>query len=759
MASMARPNLLHRIFGSKTLADTNPAPHLETVPVRPDLDPKVEDESETKTIIVHTDPVGSSGIFTYYGYVQEDYLQNLRGHLRADVFDKMRRSDSQIKMALAAVKNPIKAANWAIEPGDDSAEAKADAALIEHILFHDMDKPWPQTLHEILSCIDFGHSIFEKLHKAVVDHPKFGSYIGLRQLAFRSPRTIHRFNVDGVSGKLVSVTQFAYGDLERNVDIPSEFLVLFSLEQEGDNYEGISWLRPCYGPWLRKDMYKKLMSIGIEKYAVPSPVAEVPEGKQNSKEYANLIAALQIWTSHQQNYLTLPAGWKVDFKSNPFDAQKIQAAIDGENKDIINGFLANFLDLGTGGGGGSYALGNDKSEFFLTGIEHIGKHIADVINKNLICELTKMNRGPREVYPKLVVSGIADKGGQELANSLKLLCESQVVRPDDKLEDQIRGRYNLPKRSDIGVRTVNSPGSPPVAEAGAPAPDASKKNSSNAQLSELKLAEKTARAHIGECKKEIKDVMQTGLKNIADAMISQLISKASKATPSQQRSLVNSISQPGSGAYKIALTNCLASTADGALIQARKEVPKAKNVKLAEFDDLPKEIQDKIKAQANLLTDSQLADLEKAIYFQFDASIDSTDSMATLEKDLDDAVDKYLEGVSVDAAAGNVASTVVNAARNAFFFSDDVVEQIASFTFTNPAPISPICQDLAGTTFAKDDASATRYFPPLHHNCKSYLVPNLTDGPRADKEVEDLKPSKADLEKYITLHEGHSHHR
>lgn len=35
------------------------------------------------------------------------------------------------------------------------------------------------------------------------------------------------------------MTQHAYGDLIRNVDIPAEFLLHMALSQEGDNYEGV----------------------------------------------------------------------------------------------------------------------------------------------------------------------------------------------------------------------------------------------------------------------------------------------------------------------------------------------------------------------------------------------------------------------------------------------------------------------------------------------------------------------------------------
>src|SRR5688500_8235718 len=93
-------------------------------------------------INIETTPVGSYGTEIYSGYSSEEYLNTLRGTQRADIFDQMRRGDPQVVLCLSSVKNPIMSANWEVEPADDTDEAKADADLIRHILFDDMDIGW-----------------------------------------------------------------------------------------------------------------------------------------------------------------------------------------------------------------------------------------------------------------------------------------------------------------------------------------------------------------------------------------------------------------------------------------------------------------------------------------------------------------------------------------------------------------------------------------------------------------------------------------
>lgn len=404
---------------------------------------------EQQTVIVKTETIGSSGSKNYGGYPDEEYLQSLNGTQRADIFDQMRRSDTQIKMVLSSVINPIKDGCFELEPLDDTPEAKNVSDLIEHILFKDMDQPFLKFISEALGMIGFGHSVFEVTHKVVIGHEKFGNYNGLRSLGWRSPRTIERWNLDKETGKLASITQNADGDLARSVDIDAKFLLVFSLDKEGSNYEGISWLRPCYGSWFRKNNYLKLNAIGIEKSAVPTPIAKTPLGAKASGGTEALKRALEIYTTHQANYLILPEGYDIDLKTNTYDPQKVEVSIDNEDARIARAFLANFLNLGNSGG--SYALSNDLSDFFLSGINHIAKEICDEINQKLIPDLVKLNF-PNGKAPKLKVSGISDKAGKELSEILVALGGGKWLTPSDKDESHLRKRLGLPEQSDIGVR-------------------------------------------------------------------------------------------------------------------------------------------------------------------------------------------------------------------------------------------------------------------------------------------------------------------
>lgn len=407
----------------------------------------------------HIKPIGSSGTENYAGYNYEEYLQDLRDTERADIFDKMKRSDTQVVMNLSAVKNPIKSAKWSIRnPDPDDEKLELMTEFVEHNVFHEMENPFSKFLREALTMIEHGHSVFEMTHKVVFNHAKFGTYNGIKSLDWRSPRTIERWNLDPDTGRLKSIDQYAYGDLDRLVNIPAEFLVLFTVNVEGSNYEGISMLRPCYGSWMRKQEYLKLNAIGIEKHAVPIPVVKIPTGFSGQEGYDGLIESLENYVVHENNYLIHPEGVEINLQTNTYDPEKVETSINNEDLRMTKAFLANFLELGTGGSGGAYALSNDLSDFFLQGIEYLATEISEKFNRGVIKPLIDMNYGKQEKYPELVFTGIADKAGKEFSAMLNELTKSKVIKPDQELEDFVRDKMSLPKASLNDQRDVDSGG-------------------------------------------------------------------------------------------------------------------------------------------------------------------------------------------------------------------------------------------------------------------------------------------------------------
>ena len=413
-------------------------------------------ESTVNTIIIQDSGSGVSGTQIYGGVYAEEYLHTLTGMQRAIELNKVR-NDYGVAMLLAAVKNPILRATREVHAASEDLEQMKHKALIEHILFKDIDLD--DFISDALTMCDFGYALFEESHIPMMEpvvgedgNVILGSYIGLNQPEWRDPKTIYRWNFDQGTKKLSSVTQQAQGDLGGFNNMDAQFLNVLTYRKEGQNLEGKAMIRPCYGPWMRKNNYLKLNAINIEK-SMPVPMAEIPPGRENTPEFHTLINVLSGFTTHEQNYMTYPQGWNVTLSNGTkYDPSKTEVSIDNEDKRMAMAFLANFLLLGSSGAGGSYALSNDLSDFFLSGELYLANIIKKAINK-YIEKLIILNFGKQPKYPKFEFTGINDKIGQEFATMMKDLSMSNVVIPDDKLEESIRKRLNLPKISEDGKRT------------------------------------------------------------------------------------------------------------------------------------------------------------------------------------------------------------------------------------------------------------------------------------------------------------------
>lgn len=717
---------------------------------------KSTDEQKTEFEINHTPvkvvEIGSTGTELFAGYLQEEYLQELQGTRAADTFDKMRRSDPKVKMVLSAMKNPIKSATWeVIQKGDDTREGSIQQAFIDHILFSGLGKTWKSFLHEALSCIDFGYSLFEITYSAVLNHEVFGSYNGIRSLAFRSQRTIERWDVN-CHGELQSVYQQANGDGQDNVNMPAKYLLHFALEKEGDNFEGISILRPAYGPWLRKNEFLKYIAAGIQKYAIPIPILEIPEGKQNSKEYKAALRAMKKYVSHQCNYLTVPFGWKITLQNNPFDASKIREVINAENVEIVNAALANFLELGQSGSG-SYALSFDLSDFFLGGLEYVAEQIAETINLVLIPNLIALNFPDQKPMVELKVSGISDRAGEEFSKIIMNLINSGAIKADDRLEEHLRKRYGLPEQDETTSREKVSPKTP-----GAPTDPV---KLAEGKKTVKKKSSDPVESKIDKDAEALKKIMIDNLNGFRDQIVSQS-GNHWKGSSESKKVKAPKYKLNGLNKYKSELTEELSRQYNTSVNQARNENRRFKNIKLsetefriklAEKDKLNTKAKNRISGLVESLVTAHTADLEKVGSLQYAQRAESTDSLDDFSQGIKDQIDKTIKGPMTTAGSIINASTMTNMGRKDFFGEMIKTGEVESFTWVNSSPVSEICKGLNGTTLPSDHPDVNKYWPPLHHNCKTYVVANTSTTKDNPEPQNGFTPTKTQAAS-ITLSEA-----
>lgn len=680
-----------------------------------------------KTGALNLSPSGSSGTEIYSGFFDEEYLTKLLNTEGIKVYDQMRRSDGQVKMLLSVVKNPIKSAAWSVVPVAEDDEEKEIAAFVEHVLFSDMRKPFTAFLAEALTMVEFGFSVFEIVHKRVKGHKRFGDYLGIDNLAFRHQRSVYEWNLNP-DGTINNVRQLTYGDLQRDVLIPGQFLLVFSNEKEGDNYEGISMLRPCYGAWYRKNIYRKLQAIGIERAAKGVPIGKIPLEMLQRSDYEAQLAAFQALldqlSSHAKNGIALGAGFDITELKLSHDSEKVQGVINSENVEMSKAFLANFMELGLENNGGSYSLGSDLSDIFLSGIEYLAYEICEKLNREIVVPIVRAKYGGRDEYPELTVKGINDKAGKEFADAITELLNAGGIQKSPRLQKHLHEVFNLPTIDEDIAEAEEQRALLPAPVAQTVEPTQMHDCDCGAyKLSETQRREFPVSAYIEDRATLLAGIMRDGLQSRSRIMLDEMagIIRAGGDVTRVRKAVLN-VGMPEPGQYGEQLGDWADRTALDTIRMTLEELGKAgETVKLAE-DDMPRRVRERIVQTVLLTSQAQDADLEKAVYFAFNENFLNSEDAETAIGIMESAVDRYLSDQRLVTGGVTISSNVVNNVRNDVFHSDEIFSDIESFIFSNPAPKTVLCQSLVGRVFSKAEYETSAWLPPLHHNCKSYLA-------------------------------------
>lgn len=385
--------------------------------------------------------VGATGTVISSGQILEtDYNPELTGLNALAIYDKMRKSDGTVAAVLAACTLPIRSATWSVDP---ASEDKADVEVAEFVadnLFN-MTLTWDDALRQALLMLSFGHYPFEKCWEARDDNR-----IWLRKLAPRLPKTITKWLFDDEGG-LAGIEQMAWkaGQVE-TLEIDVAKLLVFVLNKEGSNYQGISLLRPAYKHWYYKDKLYRIDAISAERHGAGIPIAEVKADDVTASDLSKAEAALRALHVHQKAYLVEPST-KIGFRIADMKAaglKNVIASVEHHDIQITRSVLAEFLNLGDKQAG-SWALARDKSSFFLMSLRAVANLVADTFNRYLIRQLVNYNFAGVKDYPELVYSNLETRNVQALGEAVSQLMGAGALTPSRETEEALRRDLDLPE--------------------------------------------------------------------------------------------------------------------------------------------------------------------------------------------------------------------------------------------------------------------------------------------------------------------------
>ena len=397
---------------------------------------------------------GASGTPIFGGFLRErgEYNPDLVGMAAISTYEQMRRSDAQVAATLMAIKFPIRGAEWNVKIPDNASKVEKEAAeFVKEVFFEDLD--FGEILRNALLMMDFGVSVHENVWEVV------GNRVRLAKLAPRLPLTYYRWLTDDTGEELAALEQMGYRGSEFIVtQIPVNKMDRFSLNQEGQNYTGLSLLRPMYQHWYIKSNLYKVDAISCERNGMGVPVVSMgPEVKKEDRDAA--MSWVQQLTTHERTGLVLPHEWTFKLEGVTGTLRDPKESIAHHNTMISMAGLSMFLELGQSAKG-SHSLGATMADFFFMSLESTAEQVSRVMNLGTVKRLVDYNFEGVKNYPRLVCQELLTLKFENIVEALNKLAQFGVVEPDDDLESWMREKMGAPEIDKTTTRTSVAAGTP-----------------------------------------------------------------------------------------------------------------------------------------------------------------------------------------------------------------------------------------------------------------------------------------------------------
>jgi hypothetical protein len=413
--------------------------------------------------------VGRTGLKRSGGYVQDEFLPQLRGRQAIKVYREMSENSPVLGAWLYTVTQLLRQIEWRVEPASDDPNDKAIAEFVEECL-DDLDVGFADVVSEACTCLTYGWSLNEIVYKRRMGmwapNPMNRSKhadgrMGWRKFSPRTQDSMLRW-VFSETGEVLAMVQMPAPRYQR-ITLPMKRCLLFRPQVNKGSPEGKSLLRTAYRPWFMIKRLEEIEAIGAERDLAGLPVAYVPPNVLNprpgSDEAKMLQAVKQAVTAvrrNEQDGLVWPLSYdddrnlQYDFKllaSGGSRQFNIDGIIERYETRMLMSVMADFIMTGHENNGGSYALHTDKSGIFRTGVNGIAKAIADPINRKAIPQLLKLNGIQPEKLPKLVPSDVDPPDLTQLAQFIMSTASAGMTWfPDGELEKFIRDAARLPQQ-------------------------------------------------------------------------------------------------------------------------------------------------------------------------------------------------------------------------------------------------------------------------------------------------------------------------
>ena len=399
----------------------------------------------------------SGGVIS--GYERNVQLTGLNWVTEAE---DMLRTDPVVRRSWHMLRQTLLSATWRFEPADDHDPICLELCRFANEAFGfdgysgQMSMSFEEQLAYLFEFVPVGYRYAEEIYKVGPDE-NGKVKVWLDHFADREPsahmRWLSRDNqhLDGVLQNTVGVGKVPE-------PIPSNKLLLLTLNRTGSNFEGAGMLRPVWWWWRTKQRVANLMTVGVDRWAIPAPKVKVDRSKAELAGLtdADINAMVDEAESQAQAFLAAEQSYLIENDVVSFDnyaaapnlyAQGPLDIIRECDNQISQAFLAQFANLGITDTG-SRSVGEVHLSVFRRAAINLCDLVASAISgidrrgAGTIGRLIRWNYGPVDPskLPRLTHTGLDTDDLAESLGMLPALVQSGLLTPDDDLERAIRER-------------------------------------------------------------------------------------------------------------------------------------------------------------------------------------------------------------------------------------------------------------------------------------------------------------------------------
>ena len=397
--------------------------------------------------------------------------------------EDMLRTDPVVRRSWHMLRQTLLSATWRFESAMDGDPLCEELARFGNEAFGfdgyagQMSQSFEEQLCYLFEFVPLGYRYAEEIYKVGPDY-NGKVKVWLDIYADREPSAHLRW-LSRDNQQLDGVLQHVVGVGKVPEPIPSNKLLLLTLNRTGSNFEGSGLLRPVWWWWRTKQKVSNLMCVGVDRWAVPTPRVKVDRSVAELQGLtdSDINAMIDEAEAQAQAFLAAEQSYLIDNPVVSFDqyaatpnlyAQGPLDIIRECDNQISQAFLAQFANLGITDTG-ARSVGEVHLSVFRRAAINLCDMVASAISGvdrrggGTIGRLIRWNYGPVDPskLPRLVHTGLDTDDLAESLDMLPQLVASGLLTPDNELERAIRERLgagDLPEEAQRSAleRTVSA---------------------------------------------------------------------------------------------------------------------------------------------------------------------------------------------------------------------------------------------------------------------------------------------------------------